>query len=381
MPWANGSLTRFKRLLALMDEKQLDLAVISNQNSVYYYTGFQTNRPILSEVLSWTLPAYLIVQKDDDPTLLAGEKERDVAAKTFGGQIVTYANYDLNKRMIAYPDFIAGAMNGIITKFVHLRRIGVDAWYIPQVLISTLPQTAQLVDLSSDILSMRAVKDPDEIEALRTSCQLNDFAYSVARKKSTAGNSELDVYASVQYELTRKVGSYQLFAGDFVSGERSLEIGGYPTTRVLKNGETFILDLWLTTKGYWSDMCRTFVIGTGASVEQKRILGILKQAMTAGEERLRPGIMGCEVHKAVFDVIAKAGYANNFPHHAGHALGLDDQEPPFFIPGDKVELRESNVCTLEPGVYIPGVGGFRIENNYLVKSDRIEQLTNYPIDL
>jgi Xaa-Pro aminopeptidase len=285
--------------------------------------------------------------------------------------------------MIAYPDFIAEEMKRIITKFAHLRRIGVEAWNIPKILISVLPQDAgtHLVDLSSDILSMRAVKDSDEIEALRTSCQLNDFAYSVARKKSTAGNSELDVYASVQYELTRKVGSYQLFAGDFVSGERSLEIGGYPTARVLKNGETFILDLWLTTKGYWSDMCRTFVIGTRASAEQKRILEILKQAMTAGEEKLRPRSKGWEVHKAVFDVIAKAGYAKNFPHHAGHALGLDDQEPPFFIPGDNVELRENNVCTLEPGVYIPGVGGFRIENNYLVKSDHIEHLTQYSLEL
>jgi Xaa-Pro aminopeptidase len=366
-----------------MDETQLDLAIISNQNSVYYYTGFQTNRPILSEVLSWTLPAYLIATKDEDPILLVGEKERDVAAKTFGGQIITYVNYDLSKRMIAYPDFIAEEMKRIITKFAHLRRIGVEAWNIPKILISVLPQDAgtHLVDLSSDILSMRAVKDSDEIEALRTSCQLNDFAYSVARKKSTAGNSELDVYASVQYELTRKVGSYQLFAGDFVSGERSLEIGGYPTARVLKNGETFILDLWLTTKGYWSDMCRTFVIGTRASAEQKRILEILKQAMTAGEEKLRPRSKGWEVHKAVFDVIAKAGYAKNFPHHAGHALGLDDQEPPFFIPGDNVELRENNVCTLEPGVYIPGVGGFRIENNYLVKSDHIEHLTQYSLEL
>jgi Xaa-Pro aminopeptidase len=213
------------------------------------------------------------------------------------------------------------------------------------------------------------------------SCKLNDFAYSVAKEKSVAGNTELDVYAAVQHELTRRVGSYVLFAGDFVSGERSLRIGGYPTTRILSNGETFILDLWLTSKGYWSDTSRTFIIGGGASAEQKRILETLKQAMAAGEEMLRPGVKAREVYAAVYDVIVKSGYGSKFPHHAGHAVGLDDQEPPFFIPADEMELQEGNVCTLEPGVYIPGLGGFRIENDYLIKSGTIERLTSYPLDL
>jgi Xaa-Pro aminopeptidase len=147
-----------------VDKKRLDLAVISNPNNVYYYTGFQTNRPILSEVLSWTIPAYLIVAKNEDPLLLVGEKDRVVAAETFGGQILTYENYNLKKRMIAYPNFIADEMKKFLTARTNTRRIGVETWQISQVIASSIKQnaSAECVDLSSDILGMRTVKDPDD---------------------------------------------------------------------------------------------------------------------------------------------------------------------------------------------------------------------------
>jgi Xaa-Pro aminopeptidase len=191
-----------------MDAKKLDLIVISSPNNVYYFSGFQTNRPILAEVFSMTVPGYLLATKNEDPVLMVGERDRAAAAATFGGQLLTYRNYNLRERMIAYPDFVADEIKKVVSNRVNARRIGVETWQIPSTIVSALNGAGtDWLDLSPDILLMRGVKDPDEIEALRMSCRLNDFAYSVARERSIAGNSELDVYAAIQHELTRKVGS------------------------------------------------------------------------------------------------------------------------------------------------------------------------------
>ncbi len=368
-----------------MDLEDLDLAIISDPNSVYYFTGLQLNIPILSSVFSLTLPTYLFASKGEEPVLLTGQRNQERAEETFGGQVKTYVHYAMDQRMIAYPDFVANEAKKILqSTSSHTRRIGVETWHIPRILTNSATATvlhAEYDDLSDRIVKMRIRKDPDEIEALRQACELNDFAYRVAKEFARPGTTEIEVYSKMQEELTRKVGFYQLFAGDVVSGERAIDIAGPPTHRTLKKGETFVLDLWLTARGYWSDACRTFVVGGSPTSEQRQILELLERAMAAGEEKLRPGVEGREVHEAVFGVIAKAGYRSYFPHHAGHALGLDDQEPPFFIPACKDKLVEGVVCTLEPGVYIPDRGGFRIENDYLVRANGIEQLTKFPLDL
>lgn len=105
--------------------------------------------------------------------------------------------------------------------------------------------------------------------------------------------------------------------------------------------------------------------------------------MVAGERKLRPGSRACDVYKTVFDVIDAAGFGDRFTHHARHGIGLDDQESPFFIPGSDEVFLDGMVCTLEPGAYVPGIGGVRIERNYdsHVKQDGPEDLTNFPLDL
>jgi Xaa-Pro aminopeptidase len=228
---------------------------------------------------------------------------------------------------------------------------------------------------------MRQIKDRDEVEKLGQSCELDDFAYSVARTTISPGKTEVDVYAEIYEQLIKKRKQYQFFSGDFASGERSIEGGGPPTARVLNQGETFILDLWVTTDWYWADTARTFVVGGRPTGDQIKTLDLLKEAMRAGEEKMRPGSRGKDVYNAVRDVIAAAGHGERFPHHAGHGIGLDAWEPPFLIPGSVEEIREGMVLALEPGVYIPGVGGMRIENNYVIRSSGPETLVHSPIEL
>ncbi len=376
MPWAQGPLKRFKRLAKLLNQLQLDVAIITDQKNVSYYTGYasQALLPVTS---------YLLALRDAEPILLTGNTEVSVAEKTFGGQIATYENYHLKRRMVGYLDVIEKAARKIIANKRKIRKIGIEFWTHPHGLLD-LRGRVRLLDLSTKILNQRMVKDSDEIEAVRKSCELNDIAYGVIKKNCVDGNTEIGAYAEAYRELITKANSstFQFFYGDFTSGERSLSGGaGPPTERVMRHGETLVLDLSATTRGYFGDTCRTFVIDGTPTERQRQTLGLLKKALVAGEEQLRPGATGGEAYRAMHDVIAEAGYGDKFPHHGGHGLGLDVWEPPFIIPGCKQKLRNGTVIALEPGVYIPDVGGMRIENNYLIKSGSVESLSRFPLEL
>ncbi|MDA4130750.1 MAG: Xaa-Pro peptidase family protein [Thaumarchaeota archaeon] len=367
-------------MLEVVQRENLDLAIISDPKNIFYLTGFASSAILF-------LPTYLLIFKDGSSKLVTGATDSANAQKTFGGEVETFVNYDLRETMLAYPDLASNAVKKILDQHSNnLRRIGIETWSCPQVVFQLLSKhlsDSQFFDLSLPLQNFRMTKDSDEIENIRRSCELDDLAYSVAKKNSNPGATEVDIYGLAQYELAKRVGSFQFFSGNFTSGERNLDPmgSGEPTMRVMKRGETIVLDLWVTTNGYWADTCRTFVVGGQPTEQQLRVHRILLQALEAGEKMLRPGIRAGEVYDAIWGKIAEAGWGSYFPHHAGHSVGLDAWERPFIIPGSKDILGEGMVCALEPGVYIPDVGGIRIENDYLITRDSAESLSRFPLDL
>jgi Xaa-Pro dipeptidase len=377
MPWAKGPQARTQQLENLLRNKGLDGAVISGKKEVYYFTGFITTRLIL--------PTYLFLRVGREPVLLTGSTDKGIASASFGGDIVTFENYKLEERMIAYPGYVAMEAERLIREyFSGVRRIGADAWNLPYSLYQALVRgmgSVELIDISQDILAMRAIKHQDELELIQKSCELADRAYNMAKTLVTPGRTEVEVYSEIHKELSRIVGTFQYFAGDFVSGERTVNIGGPPTPRTIREGEPFIFDLWVTTKEYWSDTCRTYVVGGRPSEGLKRLHSIVMRALERGMEKLKPGMSGAQIYSTIRETFKEAGYAEYFPHHAGHGIGLDGQEPPFFIPGSTDTLKAGMVVTLEPGLYVPGVGGVRVENNFLVTEEGPKILTFAPTDL
>jgi Xaa-Pro aminopeptidase len=330
-------------------------------------------------------PTYLILPKGQEPILLIGQTESENARVKFGGEIAAFANYNLNERMLSYPNFVADEAWKFISKLnLRLRRVGMEYWYSPQRLVESLRKNGsgiELFDLSDRILEFRTCKDQDEIHAMIASCELNDYAMTVAKSHIIPGRSEVEVYAKAHKELTKRVGTFQSYIGDFTSGERSVQTGGPPTNRIIREGETFTVDSQVESDGYWSDITRTYVVGGKTTMKHIELFELLKSAMQASERTLRPGALTRDVYAAGHSVISGAGYGKFFPHHMGHGLGLDQQEAPFFIPGSHESLRENMICCLEPAVYIPGFGGIRIENDYLVTSDGYRNLTKIPMTI
>jgi Xaa-Pro dipeptidase len=362
-----------------MASSGIELAVISDPKNVYYFTGYVNNG-------ATQVPTYLLVFEDQEPSLVTGVTEEPNVVRSYGGNVETYPNYDLNRRMVAHPNLAIHEIERIVARSSRKpRTVGIEFWTCAEGIHRALEGTLdrpEFVDISETVLGMRARKNPDEIEAIAKGFELIDLLFKTMQENAVAGRSELECYATAYHELIVRNGatSFQFLFGDFVSGERSLLRGGPPTTRVLRNGDTFIIDVWLTAQNYWADGSRTLFVGRKPSPDQRRVMTVLKTALAAGAENLKPGNKAAVVYRAIFEVIEKAGLAKYFPHHGGHGVGLDAWEPPFIIPGSKEELKEGMVCTLEPGVYLPEVGGLRIEDGFLITPNAAKCLCKFPFD-
>jgi Xaa-Pro aminopeptidase len=235
--------------------------------------------------------------------------------------------------------------------------------------------------LINTVAAMRRQKDPDEIDLLRGCMQATDAGHAWARANIKPGMTELDVYCGVNTACIQTAGHAVIVYGDFAVSPGPERRGGPPTSRVLKPGDMFILDYSVVIAGYRSDFTNTLVVGKEPNTEQQRMCQLCRDAMSAGEEELRAGSACLAVYQAVRGAFEKAGVADYFPHHAGHGLGLAHPEAPFFVRHANETLLAGDVVTLEPGLYIPGQGGIRIENNYLIREGGYEKLSNHIIAL
>jgi Xaa-Pro dipeptidase len=231
------------------------------------------------------------------------------------------------------------------------------------------------------VAEMRRQKDPDEVELLRRCMRAGEAGHAWARANIRPGMTELDVYCGVNTACIQAAGHAVIVYGDFAVSPGPERRGGPPTSRALEAGDMMILDYSVVIAGYRSDFTNTLVVGRDPAPDQQRLYDLCVQAMAAGEKELAAGRACRTVYEAVRDVFDRAGVAQHFPHHAGHGLGLTHPEAPYFVREADETLLAGDVVTLEPGLYIPGIGGIRIEHNYLITERGYERLSNHTIAL
>jgi Xaa-Pro dipeptidase len=208
-----------------------------------------------------------------------------------------------------------------------------------------------------------------------------DAGHAWARANVRPGMTELDVYSGVHAACVRAAGRPCIVYGDFAVSPGPERRGGRPTDRVLAVGDLFILDFSVVLFGYRSDFTDTLVVGADPTPDQRRLFDVCKAAMSAGERELRPGTPCRSAYEAMLAEFTAAGMAEHFPpgHHGGHGIGLSHPESPYIVRHATEVFAEGDVVTLEPGLYVPNIGGVRIENNYLIGTTGSECLSSHRI--
>jgi Xaa-Pro aminopeptidase len=232
-----------------------------------------------------------------------------------------------------------------------------------------------MVSLDHQLEPLRAVKTPDEIAKIRASLRLCDLAQAEIRKHLEPGLSELELWQYVKGRVELEAGCRVPVLVDLVAGARTGDIGGPPADYVLKAGDPVMLDFVPRLENYWGDNCAVWFVGE-PTAELKKIYAVVKSALQAGSEAIRPGVKAGDLDAQLRSIIRDAGF-EPYPHHSGHGMGASYHEEPRIVPYNEMRLEPGMVLALEPGIYLPGIGGVRLENAFLVTSDGCEVLTRH----
>ncbi len=220
-----------------------------------------------------------------------------------------------------------------------------------------------------------------EVSGVKRALEANRAAYEALRAGLRVGMTEQEAYNLVKGAMDRVCGDEpHEFIGDFVGGARTGSIEGPPTDYVLQAGDLFILDLSVKRGETWSDTCRTFFLGEPTPQQREAYAAVLA-CQDVGVASVRAGVIASSVRPLMMDVLARHGLDGKMPHHGGHLVGPAPYLKPAFEEGCDDRIEAGDICTLEPGVYFEGEWGMRVENDYLVTEDGLENLFDYPREL
>ena len=347
---------RIQKMQKFLIDKKLDALLIKSKTMKKYMDTLTGSG---CQVLIMKDAAYLIV--DGRYITEANEREHDL-------QIILHAPHKTGRNYL-------GTVEELMKQH-GCTSLGVEA---NQMLIKEYRQVEELgVEvclLGDEIAKIRIQKDDEEIAIMQEAVDITDEIYARVLKELYIGMSEYEISALLQY-FAIKAGAQQMSFDTIVgTGERSAMPHGRPTNRKIKAHEPILMDFGIQYKNYQSDMTRVAFFGK-PQPEIEKIDHIVLQAQLAGIDAMKTGALACDVDKAARDIITQAGYGDYFDHGLGHGLGIGDgDEYPILNEKGDVILDEHMMMSCEPGIYLPKVGGIRIEDDVVI-IDGIGQAMN-----
>lgn len=239
---------------------------------------------------------------------------------------------------------------------------------------------AQLIPAQRIMRGLRASKDSAELDSMRRAQEISERAFDAVLGIIKPGMTEREVAAELTYHMLKYGAEGNSFDPIVVTGERTSMPHGTPGDTRIAAGDFITMDFGCIKDGYCSDMTRTIAIGS-VTAEMKKVYEIVLEAQLSGIAAAKPGVPGRDIDAAGRDVIVKAGYGEYFGHGFGHSLGLDVHESPSASPSESAVMPEGAVISAEPGIYIPGSFGVRIEDVLHLRGDGCEIITKAPKNL
>jgi Xaa-Pro aminopeptidase len=332
-----------------------------------WLTGYQV--PADTERLT-----LLVLAEGQEPTLVVPTLEAPDAAKAAGAGAMTLRDWTDGKNPYEITAPLLGAKGGA-------GRFGVsdNAWAMHLLgLQRTLPGTSY-VSLTEALPMLRGVKDAAELERLAAAGAAADATYEEIKKVTFGGRRESDIARELA-ELLRRFGHSQVDFTVVGSGPNGANPHHEASDRVIEDGDMVVLDFGGLKHGYGSDTTRTVHVGE-PTAEERRVHDIVREAQSAACDAVRPGIACQDVDRVARKVIADAGYGEYFIHRTGHGIGVTTHEPPYMIEGEEQPLVPGMCFSVEPGIYLPGRFGVRIEDIVTVTEDGGRRLNATARDL
>ena len=339
-----------------MENRRLGVAYITRPVSIAYLTGFHAEpHERLMALAVRPDGATLIVPSLEEEKAQAHASDADVVAWSDGED-----PYELVQRAI-------GRGTEIGVEKEHLTLHGAEV-------LTSRTGATELLDVGEEIRRLRLIKHEDEIARLIRAAQITDDAYTHVVARLHAGMSEIEV-ALLVGSVIGELGGVLSFPTLVQSGPNSAMPHLEPSSRKLSAGDFVLIDYGAAYAGYKADSTRMAVIGE-PSARHREIHDVVLRAHDAAIAEVRPGATTGDVDAAARRVIEQAGYGKQFFHRVGHGLGLEGHEDPSLDPGSRTMLEAGMVFTIEPGVYVPGFGGVRIEDDVVVQTDGCLVLTS-----
>lgn len=362
---------RLQKLRALQRASNVDYVALVPGPNLVYFTGMHMH---LSE-----RPIVVLIAADEaaPPIMIVPFFEVGKA---------TSAPVKLDWQIHSYKDGVpyaapfeeAAKAHGLAGKTIAVEpyQMRVIEWSLLSGAVAGLKQA----DASGMITQLRMVKDASEIEGMRAAIKLTEEVLASSLEDIHEGMTETQVANVLMGRMLAGGANGLAFSPLIQTGLSGANPHAGAGSRVLQKGDTVVMDFGLTIGDYGSDITRTIAVGA-LNDEMRQVYETVKAANAAGRAAIKPGATGQDVDRATRAVIEAAGYGQYFTHRTGHGLGLEGHEPPYMVEGETTVLQPGMTFTIEPGIYIPGKGGVRIEDDVVVTETGGESLTTFTRDL
>jgi len=341
------------------ENKEIEWLLVSNLKNLNYLSGFDGE-------------GFALIGAGGKNYLLTDSRYTEQAEKESPGfKIITDEPKKKNARILALKKIIEK------NKIKKIAFESSNLSYADFKKYSKSFESMEFLPTENIIEQIRMIKDREEIIKMKKAAQITTESLKDVFEMIEPGVRELDIASELAYTMRKKGAQKEAFETIVVSGERTSLPHGKPSEKKIAEGELITIDMGANYQNYNSDITRTIIMGK-ENQKQKEIFSIVFEAQKAALDFLKPGVKCKEVDSVARDIIVKKGYGEYFGHGLGHGVGLDIHELPRVSFSDDTVLLTGMVVTIEPGIYLPEVGGVRIEDSVLITEEGYEILTWFP---
>ena len=351
-------MNHFERIAGSLTGRGLDAMVVTSAPGEFYAAGFHGEGVALitpSESWYWTDSRYIEA----------------------AGQLVSGAHVSMPGTGVGYRRLVSELVDKL-----GLKRVGFEDEYMSVAEFNLWKEAvkAELVPASGLLTDLRMVKDANELAAMKEAQRVTDEAFTEILNDIKPGVTEREIAAKLTYLMARKGAERNSFDPIVATGANGSKPHAVPGATLINKGQFVTMDFGCVVGGYCSDMTRTVAVGE-PSEEMDLVYHTVLKAQLAGIAAVHAGVTGSEVHKAAADVIAAAGYGEYFGHGFGHSLGIEIHENPRFSPFWEKPIPAGACLSAEPGIYLPGKFGVRIEDVVMITDTGCIDITHSPKEL